>query len=454
MLSHLLPTLRSRLTILYMVSTTLIFLLLSSLFSVLLWVALHNQIDHHIHIVTTQAEQVVTNFEGEQRELLLNNLVQMGGMSVLMVTQDGRAIMQKNSADISPLNESEIQEVLAQSDQIGFHPIHFSIHNQRFGSATVKEDGTSLLLAVGYSTEILKQTFTRMIGIVVGVIVFTLLPLTYIGHRLLRKYLYPLEVVADTAQQINHPKKLSRRVTELSLTQEVATIVSSFNAMLSRLEHIFKTEHEFFSDAAHTLKTPLAVLRAKVEGLTQESDSKKQEILKIIDSAVDTVQDLLLISRIETGGGEPSKKVNISEAVRDLVEIAGNLAEEKKVRVTSEITEGLILKLDERLIKKAVGNVIHNAVLYVNQGGTIHVSLNESDDFILLQVTNSGGHLSQDEIKKVFDRFYRGKNSQLIASGSGLGLAITAAIVESYTGKIRFENDTKNQIKVSISLQK
>jgi len=454
MIPNLLPTLRSRLTILYIVSTTIVFLLLSGLFSVLLWVALHNQIDHHIHIVTTQAEQVVNNFDGEQRELLLNNLVQMGGMSVVMIAPDGQVIMQKNSVDILPLNNDEVQAVLSESAQLGYHPIHFTIHNQRFGSATVEQNGDSALLAIGYSTGILKETFTRMIIMVTGIIVLTLLPLAYLGHRLLRKYLHPLEVVADTAKQINHPKKLSSRVTELSLTKEVATIVSSFNAMLGRLENIFKTEHEFFSDAAHTLKTPLAVLRAKVEGLTKESDSKKQEILKVIDSAVDTVQDLLFISRIETGVVEPLKKVKISETVRDLVEIAKNLAEDKKVIVTSDIKREVVLKADERLIKKALGNVIHNAVVYVNHGGTIHVSLKESDQLILLRITNSGEHLSKDEIKHVFDRFYRGKSSLNTAEGSGLGLSISKAVVEGYKGKIQFENEKDDLITVSISFQK
>jgi len=454
MMAYFLPTLRSRLTILYIVSTTIVFLLLSSLFSALLWVALHNQIDHHIHIVTIQAEQIVNTFDGEQEELLLNSIVQMEGMSVVMIAQNGQVIIQKNSVDITPLNNTEIQEVLTKSVQIGHHPTHFTLHNQRFGSATIEENGQPALLAVGYSTRILTETFTQMIGIVVGIIVLTLFPLAYLGHRLLRKYLYPLEIVANTAQQINHPRKLSSRVNELSLTKEVATIVSSFNEMLERLENIFKTEHEFFSDAAHTLKTPLAVLRAKTESLTKESDSKKQEILKVIDSAVYTVQDLLLISRIESGTIEPLKKVKVSKTVQDLVEIAQNLAEDKKVVVTSFVEKEIVLNADGRLIKKAFGNVIHNAVLYVNHGGRIHVSLSENDDCILLTVSNSGTHLSKDEIEHVFDRFYRGKNSQLTTEGSGLGLAITKAVFESYKGKIQFTNEKNDLITVSISIQK
>lgn len=453
MTSHFLPTLRSRLTLLYIASIFGVFLLLSGLFSGLLWVALHNQIDHHIHIVTTQAEQVINNFEGNQEELLLNNLVQMGGMSVLVLTNNGDVILEKKSSDITSLNGSEIQRILVESEKIGHHPIHFTIHGQRFGSATVEVNGQSALLAVGYSTKILQETFIQMVGIVIGVIVFTLPILTYFGFRLLKRYLHPLEVIAETAQQITHPKKLSSRVTGLPLTREVSAIVTSFNGMLGRLEAIFTSEHEFFSDAAHTLKTPLAVLRAKVEGLNKESDTKKQEMIQVIDSAVDTVQDLLLISRIETGTAGSVKKVNLSLVVNDLVELAESLAQEKKASVSNDIQRNIQFTGDERLIKKAFGNVVHNAVQYVDEQGSVHIGLKESNNKIIFNVTNSGGKVVNDEIAHVFDRFYRGSKSQQNSDGSGLGLSITKAVVESYKGKVTFEAESNNKVKVTIILE-
>lgn len=449
MTSSILPTLRSRLTLLYITSTIGVFLLLSVLFSGLLWVALHNQIDHHIHIVTTQAEQVVNNFDGTEEEMLLNNLVQMGGMSVLVVSNNGEVILEKKSPDITSLNSSEIQEIRVESEKIGHHPIHFTIHGQRFGSATVLVNGEPALLAVGYSTKILKDTFYQMVGIVLGVIIFTLPLLTYFGYRLLKRYLHPLEVIAETAQQINHPKKLSNRVTGLPLTREISTIVTSFNGMLGRLETIFTSEHEFFSDAAHTLKTPLAVLRAKVEGLNKESDAKKQEMIQVIDSAVDTVQDLLLLSRIETGTDGSLKKIDMSSIVNELVELAESLAQEKKVIVNKNIQTDIKITADERLIKKALGNVVHNAVQYVDERGGIHLTLKTEGKNIVFMMTNSGSGIHLDELGHVFERFYRGSNSRDNSRGSGLGLAITKAVVESIKGKVEISSDN---LKTSVKL--
>jgi signal transduction histidine kinase len=454
MTSSILPTLRSRLTLLYIASTIGVFLLLSGLFSGLLWVALHNQIDHHIHIVTTQAEEVVNNFDGNQEELLLNNLVQMGGMSVIVVTNDGDVLLEKKSPDITSLNKNEIQQILVESEKIGHHPIHFTIHGQRFGSATVSVNGEPSLLAVGYSTKILKDTFYQMVGIVIGVIIFTLPLLTYLGYRLLKRYLHPLEVIAETAQQITHPKKLSSRVTGLPLTREISTIVTSFNGMLGRLEAIFTSEHEFFSDAAHTLKTPLAVLRAKVEGLNKESDAKKQEMIQVIDTTVDTVQDLLLISRIETGISKSSKKVNVSLVVNELAELARSLVQDRTVRVTDNVQNDVKFNGDERLIKKAFGNIVHNAVQYVGETGEINLLLKTDGLNLIFEVMNSGKGIRSNELDHVFERFYRGSNAQINPKGSGLGLAITKAVVESLLGKIEIKSDNlKTSVRLVIPLQ-
>ena len=257
-------TLRGRLTLWYVVSSVVIFASITSLFSGLLWYSLNNQIDHHVHIVTGQAQQIVEEFTDFERQKLLTNLVNFEGMAIVIMSRQGEEILQTNSQDVKQLNQSDLQLLIAASKAAGYHPAHFTVNDMRFGVADVEVDNEPAFLAVGYSVNILRQTFYQMMTITLGVLIITLLPFTLIGHNLLRKYLRPLEIIALTAQQVTQPKQLSLRITGLTLTDELRTIVSSFNNMLSQLEKIFHTEHEFFSQAAHTLKTPLAVLRAKV----------------------------------------------------------------------------------------------------------------------------------------------------------------------------------------------
>lgn len=445
------PTLRSRLTLLYFVSTFFIFVLLSGLFSSLLWVALHNQIDHHIHIVTTQAEQVVNNFSGEEQSLLLTNLVNMEGMSIVIISADKKVLLQENSYDVLPLSQTEVIELVGASNDSGGHPKHFSLHGQRFGTAFVLFENQPAILAVGYSTKILQETFVQMMTITASVIMLTLLPLAYIGSQLLKKYLYPLEVVADTARQVTHPKKLSNRVSDLPLTQEISTIVTSFNEMLDRLEKIFANEHEFFSDTAHTLKTPLAVLREKVESLSKESSAQKKEMIEVIDSAVDTVQDLLLISRIETGHEGNVREINVTNITKELLEIAESLGQERKINIRSNIDEQVYIHADERLIKKAFGNVVHNALDYVEDKGLVEITLLKQEYSVIFRVSNSGASISNEEIKKVFGRFYRGINAKQYPHGSGLGLAISKAVVENFHGSIKAKSTTQGKFIVTIT---
>jgi signal transduction histidine kinase len=445
-------TLRGRLTLWYILSTIIIFVLLAGLFSSLLWYSLHNQIDHHIHIVTGQAQQIAEDFQGAEREKLLKNLVSFEGMSIVILSQDGNELLQTSSKDIDQLQQSELMQLLEAGETYGHHPFHFTINDMRFGIADVTVEGQPALLAVGYSVSILRQTFYQMMLITLGVMTVTLIPFTFIGHRLLKKYLHPLEVIASTVQQVTQPRQLSMRITGLTLSEELKSITSSFNTMLSQLEKIFHTEHEFFSQAAHTLKTPLAVLRAKVEGLSKESQTNRQVMLNIIDDAVETIQDLLLISRIETGNEGLAKKINLSEIVEELFELGESLAYEKKVVVSKDIEDQVFFTADERLLKRALGNVVHNALEYTDLGGSVKLTLQETNRQVIFEVSNTGIGLSEQELPNVFDRFYRGANASQNEHGTGLGLAITKAVVEKYGGEIKLKS-SKTMTKVRITFK-
>lgn len=441
-------TLRGRLTLWYILSTIVIFILLASLFSGLLWYSLYTQVDHHVHIVTGQAEQITKEFEDEERAKLLTNLVGFEGMVIAIIADNGQPIYKTHSTDMSPLTETEFKQLLSESHTHGYHPFHFTLNDIRYGVAEVEIDGTTAHLAVGNSVKFLRQTFTQLMAIVLGVMLTTLLPFAFIGHRLLKKYLYPLEVVATTAEKVKTSRQLSTRVTGLTLTDELQSIVHSFNNMLSHLEQIFQTEHDFFSQAAHTLKTPLAVLRAKVEGMTKESQANKQSMLKVIDDAVDTIQDLLLISRVESGMTGNKEKVSLSEVVQELVELAESLAQEKEVKVAANVQEDIYLNADPRLLRRALGNLVHNALEYVNREGEVSIRLSNSNEVINFTITNTGEGIDKKDQARIFERFFRGANAKQ-EKGSGLGLAIAKAIVESHHGKVEF-NSNKGVTRVQI----
>jgi signal transduction histidine kinase len=301
---------------------------------------------------------------------------------------------------------------------------------------------------VGYSTQVLYATFMNMALVVAGIVIFLVFPLSYGGFVLLKKQLEPLESIASQAKKMTTHASLSRRISLESPTKELESIQSALNTMLSQLEHVFTREREFFADAAHTLKTPLAVLRSQIENsaLRQKSQS---ELLSIIDTTNDTIQDLLFLTKV--GTHKPSTATfSLSHLLENLAEIATALGEEKNLKVRSQIQTDVVISGDQKLIQRALSNLIHNAVLYNKPNGTIDISLTTSNTKIKISISDTGIGIKKTDQEKVFSRFYRGKNN--IQPGSGLGLAITKAVIHDLGGRIALHSKSNKGTNAVITI--
>jgi len=432
LISKTISTLRGRLSLWYISTITIIILVFLSSVSVLFLYTLLDQIDHHIHITVNEAHQIVKDYKGEERNNLIKNLVSAQGMTVIVLSPDGSATLETNSPDVALVTEHQLQKMLASIKVSESTPKHFTENNIRFAVLPVEVNTGKGLVAVGYSTKVLYSTFYKMLGVVAGVAIFLLLPLTFFSYRLLRRQLLPLEEISIQAKLVTSTSQLFKRINVKSTTEELQTIQSAFNIMLSKLERIFKNDREFFSDAAHTLKTPLAVLRAQIENIpiTQKS---KNELFETIGYSNGTIQDLLFLSKI----GDQSESIttfSLSLLVADLVELATTLGENSNLKVTSNIKDAINLKADKKLLQRGLSNIIHNAVLYNKPEGTIDISLKKELDHVILIVKDTGFGISKHDQKHLFKRFFRGSN--LSKAGSGLGLAISKAAIESSGGKI------------------
>lgn len=428
-------TLRGRLTIWYLSSVLAVSIILTLLFSVILWVTLHSQIDHHIHIVVNEAGQIVQNYQGEEREKLLQNLVSARGMTVVLLSPDGSPILQTNSADVASISEHQMQELRFQDQQADGQPIHFTVNNIRFATVPVQISAGNGTLAVGYSIEVVEQTFRMTVLLIALFVCIATVPLVFIGHMLLQRSLTPLERIAETAARITSSQELSVRIREGKTTQELAAIIDALNNMLGKLEAIFEKEHEFFSDAAHTIKTPLAVLHSQIEGLITEPEGKKRALLTTISRTADMVQDLLFISRIETQKQTTYTPVSFSATAHEVSELAETLAKEKRISVSSHIQEGISIPSDSHLLRKAVGNIVSNAVKYTETGGNIRMSLTQDSETTVFTVKDTGVGISKKDLSHITERFYRGSASRT-HEGFGLGMAITKAIVARMRGTL------------------
>ena len=440
-------TLRGRLSLWYLTSVGLIILLFLIAVGSLLWITLQDQIDHHVHIAVNEAKQMVENYRGEERDGLIKNLVSAKGMTIVVLSPDGAPILETNSPDIALVTEHQLQQILSSSSLYDTSPTHFTENNIRFAAMPAQVSAGKGIVAVGYSTQVLYATLYRMLLVVAGVVFFVVLPITFLGYKLLKKQLKPLESIASQAKTVTDTSSLAKRIVIASPTQELRVIQEALNSMLAQLENIFDSERQFFSDAAHTLKTPLAVLRSQAENANLGQKARK-DLLKTIDGASDTIGDLLLLSRIS---GRPQKleTVSLTDIIIDLSELANTLGEEKNLTISTDIQKDVTIKADKQLLQRALSNIVYNAVAYNRREGSVKLSLSEKSHRIDITVQDTGIGISKQDLPQIFSRFYRGTNVE--SKGSGLGLAISKAVVESLGGKISVFSSVNKGTTISLT---
>lgn len=428
-------SLRGRLSLWYFFSVGMFSLIVMGAMAFFIKFTLLDQIDHHVHIAVNEAKQITENYQGAEREDLIKNLVNGQGMTVVILSPDGAPVLETNSPDTALATEHELQKIMLSQTLFESGPTHFTESDMRFAVMPAQVKAGKGVVAVGYSTKVIYSAFSRMILIVIAGLVFIVIPITLLGYKLLKKHLAPLEMISSQAKSISS-RNLSHRIKTDSSTEELLSIENALNQMLAKLERIFDGEREFFSDAAHTLKTPLARLRAQIE-TSNLSTTKRDELFETIDEANNTIQDLLYLSKLGSKDSE-MKDVNLSEIIKKLTELATTLGANQNIKVNSNIVSDIHLKGDKKLLERAFGNIIQNAVYYNQENGEVAINLSQYKKHIILSIKDSGLGIHQTDLPKIFNRFFRGRNSTL--KGSGLGLAISKAIIEVSGGTIELDS--------------
>jgi len=283
-----------------------------------------------------------------------------------------------------------------------------------------------------------------------GIIIFLFI-ISASGYALASESLHPIQNIISAAEKIND-QNLSERIPAPSSKDELSTLVSTLNKLFDRLENSFQTQKRFISDAAHELKTPLAILRSNIEAELQTKGTRKKISAKRLSQNIDTlarlsglVDKLLLLSRLENGKIILNEKTfNLLELLSDVVESGKFLASEKKQKITLSLPEqkDIIIKGDRDLIYQAILNLISNAVKYTQNGGKIDVSLEIKDSNAIICITDNGIGMNEEDLKRAFERFYRADSSRKKdkETGFGLGLSISKWIAIIHGGTIELKS--------------
>ena len=268
------------------------------------------------------------------------------------------------------------------------------------------------------------------------------------GYWLATRALKPIDILTRQAGAMAAaPSPPGARLEIPNPDDELGRLGATFNLLLEQIEQSERQTRAFIADAAHELKTPVAIIRTEAElSLSGErSLAESRDALAAIagESAHMSrlVSDLTLLAEGETLEHPVERRlVDLTELLHDVVRSLRPLAATRQVTIDVEGSGGQDYRGDERLLRRILTNLIENAIKFSREGARIAVALSEEAGSLELRVLDEAPTLSFEERQKVFQRFYRSPQARGAGDdGSGLGLAIVRWAVTLHGGRIRIE---------------
>ena len=215
------------------------------------------------------------------------------------------------------------------------------------------------------------------------------------------------------------------------------------NRAIKPMKDTWENQQRFVADASHELKTPLSIISANLDVLYANKEETIDSQLKWLDYASKgtkrmsgLIQSMLTLFKAETENMLLNKSaVNISNMLNDAVSLFEITADDKNITVERHIPVGITACTYPDLLEQCIHILIDNAVRYTPPDGTIHIFLDKTKSAVLLKIENSGHGISEYDLPKIFDRFFRSDTSRT-DGGHGLGLSIAKTSVEKLAGKI------------------
>lgn len=253
---------------------------------------------------------------------------------------------------------------------------------------------------------------------------------------------------------------LSASINEMS--DKLRTALDELNLRNRTLKDEIALEREreqrrmlFFSGVSHELKTPVAIVIGQLEGMQagvgvyKDREKYLARSAEILRSLSGFIKEVLAASHLDISDEAEREAVNVSEEIQSLTEEYADYAAEASITITSDIPEDITIYGDKKLIAKALGNIIGNAVAHTPDNGCVRIALTKGNGTSLV-VENSPAHIPEEHLPRLFEAFYRVDSSS--GHGSGLGLYITRMIFEKYGIGYKIEN-TDGGVRFTVSFE-
>ena len=279
-----------------------------------------------------------------------------------------------------------------------------------------------------------------------------------IGSKASRELVRPLDEMTKIVKQING-EAMDRRLNVKGMHDELKELALTFNEMLDRIEHAYETQNRFTSDASHELRTPIAVIQGYINMLDRWGKADGA----VLDESIDAIKSesnnmkqltekLLLLAKADKGILEMKfETFSLNELITEITK--ETMMIDSKHEIINDINDVNTIFADRPSLKQAIRIFVDNSVKYTPDGGKISINAYCRKKNIYIEISDNGIGISQEDMKHIFNRFYRADPSRTKASGGhGLGLSIAKWIVKEHKGEIEIKSELNKGTVVTIIL--
>lgn len=236
---------------------------------------------------------------------------------------------------------------------------------------------------------------------------------------------------------------------------ELSTIKNALNQLLTRLNETLAREKRITSDAAHELRTPLAAIRLHTELAKNAKNHKQQnesldQVIHSVDRSTHLVEQLLTLARLEPELlSKDFTEVDLNALIIEESAMLSPLALNKKIEISFNETPVAAINGNEPSLRLLIRNLLTNAISYTPTDGRINISISQQTQHTILIIEDNGPGISEQDRKRVMERFYRAENHQV--AGCGIGLSIVDRVVQMHRGTLQLsQSDSGQGLKVVI----
>lgn len=300
---------------------------------------------------------------------------------------------------------------------------------------------------VGLPIERMEQSIENLEKALFLGIIFGMILIGIGGYFLTAKALNPVDAITKKANKISHTN-LRERIEIKNPKDELGQLSLTLNSLFERLQKAFESQQQFLSDAAHELKTPLAILRSHWESELNNPDLSlaiKEKFVQDVETITrlnHLINNLLLLSQTEAvDSGFEFRPLRLNELLEEVLSDARILAEAKSQQIDAVELPHATVNGDKVRLYQLFFNLIDNAIKYTPESGKIWISLQIQDSLAKVKIHDNGIGIASEHLPHIFERFYRvQKDRSRKTGGSGLGLAIGKLIAERHGGSIEVES--------------